>query len=151
MKSAEWYFDEDVVGVAKILAATKLPVTWPGDDGKRRSERLHQTPSPIERMGLPDEQWIPRIARAGLPIVTRDSKILTRTNEINAVVSSNAQMFVITTRGSVSLWDQVRIVAAQWTRMSELRSVAGPFIVGLTLTSVRQLYTAPTDSDAGQS
>jgi hypothetical protein len=88
VRSPEWYFDEDVIGVAKVLAAAKLPVTWPGDDGKRLSERLGQPPSPVATNGQPDDKWIPIVARAGMPIITRDRRILARTSEVNAVVAS---------------------------------------------------------------
>lgn len=140
MRSAEWYFDEDVIGVAKVLAAAKLAVTWPGDDGKRASPRLSQEPSPIATSGRPDEEWIPAVAQAGLPIVTRDRRILTRTNEVNAVIASRARMFAITSPEPQSLWDQVRVVAAQWTHMRGRRLDEGPFIDGITLSGIRRLY-----------
>jgi len=50
-------------------------------------------------------------------IVTRDSKIMDRVGEINAVIASRARMFVITSHNQLDLWDEVRIVAAQWSTM----------------------------------
>lgn|GEM_PF-3302311 len=117
MRQPEWYCDADVRGLGKTLAGMRLPVTWPGDDGERASERLRQPPSPIEDAATADELWIPAVTKAGLVIVTRDSKIMDRVGEINAVIASRARMFVITSHNQLDLWDEVRIVAAQWSTM----------------------------------
>lgn len=140
MRKPEWYFDEDVIGVAKVLTSAKLAVTWPGDSGERPSARLCQVPSPVLDAGRPDEEWIPRVARAGLPIVTRDRHILTRTVEVDAVIAAGARMFTITSAGAQSLWEQVQVIAAQWGHMQRRREQAGPYIDGITLTAARQLY-----------
>lgn len=142
MRSPEWYFDEDVIGVAKVLAAAKVAVTWPGDDGKRTSQRLSQPPGPVPASGLPDEEWIPVVAQAGLPIVTRDRRILERTNEVNAVVAARGRMFAITSPGAQNLWDQVRVIAGQWSQMLARRVDDGPYIYAITLSSIRRLYPA---------
>jgi len=117
VRQPEWYCDADVRGLGKTLAGMRLPVTWPGDDGERASERLRQPPSPIEDAATADELWIPAVTKAGLVIVTRDSKIMDRVGEINAVIASRARMFVITSHNQLDLWDEVRIVAAQWSTM----------------------------------
>lgn len=140
MRSPQWYFDEDVIGVAKVLATAKLPVTWPGDDGKRSSQRLSQTPSLVSSTGRPDEEWIPLVAGAGMPIVTRDRRILDRRDEVNAVIAARARLFAITSSGPQSLWDQVRILAAQWPHMQARRVDDGPLLYGLTLSGIRRLY-----------
>jgi len=110
VRAAEWYCDANVIGLAQFLARVKLPVTWPGDGGERRSARLSQPPCPISDPAMPDEIWIPEVTKAGLTIRTRDSKIL-----------------------------QLRVVAAQWPRMLERRQEPGPFIDSITLTATRRL------------
>ena len=146
MRQPEWYCDADVRGLGKTLAGMRLPVTWPGDDGERASERLRQPPSPIEDAATADELWIPAVTKAGLVIVTRDSKIMDRVGEINAVIASRARMFVITSHNQLDLWDEVRIVAAQWSTMIKRREGSGPFIDSITLSGTRRLVLA-TDAN----
>ncbi len=88
---------------------------------------------------MPDEVWIPEVTKAGLVILTRDSKILQRVAEVNAVVAARARMFVITGAAHMDLWQQLRVVAAQWPRMLERRQQPGPFIDSITLTATRRL------------
>jgi len=139
VRAAEWYCDADVIGLGQVLARVKLPVTWPGDGGQRGSARLDQAPCPISDPAMPDEIWIPEVTKAGLTILTRDSKILQRIAEVNAVVAARARMFVITGPAHMDLWQQLRVVAAQWPRMLERRQQPGPFIDSITLTATRRL------------
>ena len=44
------------------------------------------------------------VARAGLAIITRDRRIETRTSEINAVTSSRARLFAITSHEQLNNW-----------------------------------------------
>lgn len=139
MRRAEWFLDEDVLGLAALLARAKLPVTWPGDDGRRDDARLIQAPSPIARRGMPDEEWIPVVAKAGLAIVTRDRQIIHRTVRVNAVLASRARLFAITSSTPLDLWAEVRIVAAQWDELERRRGEPGPFVDSVTVSGVRRL------------
>jgi len=147
VRQPEWYCDADVKGLGKTLAGMRLPVTWPGDDGERASERLRQPPSPIQDPATADELWIPEVTRAGLVIITRDSKIMDRVAEIDAVIASRARMFVITSHSQLDLWDEVRIVAAQWSTMIRRRERPGPFVDSITLSGTRRLVPATDDGD----
>ena len=75
-----------------------------------------------------------------MPIVTRDRKILTRTGEVNAVIASRARMLAITYAEPQSLWDQVRVIAAQWAHMLSRGLEEGPVIYGITMSGTRRLY-----------
>lgn len=88
---------------------------------------------------LPQSCRCLRLPKAGLTILTRDSKILQRVAEVNAVVAAQARMFVITGPAHMDLWQQLRVVAAQWPRMLERRQAPGPFIDSITLTATRRL------------
>lgn len=139
MRHAEWYLDEDVLGLAAMLARAKLPVTWPGDDGRRDDARLIQPPSPVTARGVPDEEWIPIVAGAGLSILTRDRRIIDRTVRVNAVMSSRAQLFAITSSARLDVWTELRIVAAQWDELQRRRAEPGPFVDAVTMSGVRRL------------
>jgi hypothetical protein len=138
-KAARWYFDADLLGLAKLLGAVRRDVTWPGDTGERATERLRQAPSPVQRTDVPDEQWIPAVATNELVIVTRDRHIQTRQIEIDAVLASNARMFAISSRDQLGIWDQLEIVMVQWRNMEAQAQRAGPYIYAMTRTSLRRV------------
>ncbi len=80
-------------------------------------------------------------------IITRDSKIMDRVAELNSVIASRARMFVITSSSQLDLWDEVRIVAAQWSTMNRLREDPGPFVDSITLSGTRRLVPAADDGE----
>lgn len=138
-RRAEWYCDEDTIGLGRQLAQARLPVTWPGDAGERASARLSLPPSPVTLKGLPEEDWIPLVARAGLAILTKDARILTRRAELDAVLASRARMFVIDGSRPLDLWGQVRVVAAQWDTIVELSQAPGPYVYSISRSRTRRL------------
>jgi hypothetical protein len=138
-KPARWYFDADLLGLAKLLGTVRRDVTWPGDSGTRATEKLRQAPSPVQRTDVPDEQWIPAVTTSGLVIVTRDRHIQTRQIEIDAVLASNARMFAISSRDQLGIWDQLEIVMCQWRAMDAQAQHAGPFIYAMTRTTLRRV------------
>lgn len=139
MRRAEWYLDEDVLGLGSLLARARLPVTWPGDDGDREHPRLVQAASPVAKRGLADEVWIPVVAASGLAILTRDRRIMERTVRVNAVLASRARVFTITSPRQLDLWGEARVVAMQWEEIEMRRREPGPFIDAVTASGVRRL------------
>lgn len=139
MRRAEWYLDEDVLGLASLLARARLPVTWPGDNGDRDNPRLAQAASPVQERGVADEVWIPIVSGFGLAILTRDRRIMDRTVRVSAVVASRARLFTITSPRQLDLWGEARVVASQWDEIERRRSEPGPFIDAVTVSGVRRL------------
>ncbi len=88
---------------------------------------------------VPDEQWIPVVARKGLAILTRDKRIIDRTVRVNAVIASRARLFAITSPAQLDLWAELRIVAAQWDEIERRRDEPGPFVDAVTASGVRRL------------
>lgn len=131
-RSAQWYCDENAMGLGRQLAQVRLPVTWPGDDGQRSPAKLSLPASPVAQRGLPDEEWIPQVARAGLAIITKDARILSRKVEMDAVFASQARLFVIDGSKPLDLWGEVRVVAAQWDAIVELSGARGPYIYSIS-------------------
>lgn len=144
--AADWFVDANTTGLGHVLAAAHLSFTWIGDDGvsRRRKQRYHLAPCPVTRQDENDDVWIPKIASAGATILTRDEHIATRLAEHEAVRASSARMFAITSAGDLDLWGLVRVVAAQWDHLEQVRlERPGPFIVGFTRTTMHDVRTWP--------
>ena len=140
MKQAEWYVDADTIGLGRVLAAAKLRVNWPGDDGIRQNPRDAVNPSPVMHTHMADDAWIPAVSRAGMAIITRDKMILRRTSEINAVAAANARMFALAVPENLNIWGLARLTAANWPEMERLAKEPGPFICNVSWTRVRQVW-----------
>jgi hypothetical protein len=136
---ARWYVDADTLGLAKVLVEVRRDVTFPGDDGRRTRTRWSLPPSPVQDTATPDDVWIPAVARAGLAIITRDRRIETRTSEINAVVSSRARMFAITSDEQLDNWGLLEVVVTQWRHLESAAEEPGPFIYAVTRSGLRRL------------
>jgi PIN like domain len=135
---ARWYVDADTLGLAHVLIRARPDVTFCGDDGKRHQPRWNLPPSPVQDTATKDAVWIPAVTAAGLIILTRDRRIALRTAEIDAVVTSRARMFAITSTENLDVWGQLEVVVGQWRTMEDLAGEAGPFIYGLTRTGAPQ-------------
>lgn len=131
-RSAQWYCDENAIGLGRQLAQARLPVTWPGDSGQRLPAKLSLPESPVSERGLPDEEWIPQVARAGLAIITKDARILSRRVELDAVLASRARLFVIDGTKPLDLWGELRVVAAQWDAIVQVSRDPGPYIYSIS-------------------
>ena len=84
MRRARWYVDADTLGLGRILAVARADVTYCGDDG-RRPKGLDLPASPIQKTDTDDDVWIPIVTQAGMCIITRDKKLLTRSAELDAM------------------------------------------------------------------
>lgn len=136
-RSAEvrFYLDADVLGLAKVIAALRNDVTFPGDPGATIHKRV-RPPCPIRDPATPDRIWIPQVAERNWLIVTRDSRIQDHRAEVAAVKEYGAKMVALTGRGARNTWQQLEVVMSQWRRIEELHGQAGPFIRRVTRTSM---------------
>ena len=50
--------DADTLGLAKVLAALRIDVTYPGDPGATITRRK-RPPCPVTSTSVPDDEWIP--------------------------------------------------------------------------------------------
>ncbi|MDP8928378.1 MAG: hypothetical protein M3O70_07325, partial [Actinomycetota bacterium] len=121
MRPAEvrFYFDADVLGLAKVLASLRSDVTYPGDRGAVVRKRV-RPPCPIETTDVDDEFWIPIVAEKGWAIITRDRSIQRKPAEIQAVRDTGAKMFALTSPEQLSVWDQLEIVMSRWRDIERL-------------------------------
>lgn len=82
--TVRFYFDADVLGVAKVVAALRYDVTYPGDPGATIHKRTRPS-CPVTTPAVKDEVWIPEVAQRGWLIITRDRHIQDHPAEIAAV------------------------------------------------------------------
>jgi hypothetical protein len=131
-----FYFDADVLGVAKVIAALRPDVTYPGDPGTTVFRRA-RLPCIITDPGTLDPVWIPAVAAQGWVIITRDARIAQRPVELNAVRDSGARMVAMSGSEATSTWAQLEVVMTQWRKLEDLVTRPGPFIYTMTRTSLR--------------
>lgn len=136
---ARWYVDADTLGLAHVLVRARPDVTYPGDDGTRHVAKWALPPSPVQQADAPDTEWIPKVAAAGLAIISRDRAISRRRAEIDTVLAAGAQMFAITDSAPLRVWDQLEIVVQRWRDMERMRERPGPYIFALTRTRMTEI------------
>jgi hypothetical protein len=127
-----FYFDEDVLGLAKVVATLRPDVTYPGDPGGTVHRRL-RPPCPIP-LGSKDPEWIPFVASRGWVIVTRDAAIQRRPAEVAAVRENDARMVVIAGSEARGTWEQLEVLMVNWRRLERWAEEPGPFIYAITRT-----------------
>jgi hypothetical protein len=125
--TVRFYFDADVLGIAKVVAALRSDVTYPGDPGAMINKRA-RPPCPIQDRAAKDHVWIPEVARQGWLIITRDRHIQDHPAEIAAVRDHGAKMVALSAADAGSVWNQLEVVMANWRRLEDLASQPGPFI-----------------------
>lgn len=122
-----FYFDADVLGLAKVVAGLRADATFPGDPGAIVHKRT-RPPCPVARPATPDDAWIPVVAREGWLIITRDSRIQHRRAEINAVRDHGARMVALSSRDALGTWQQLEVFMSQWRAIEALHREPAPFI-----------------------
>ena len=133
-----FYFDADILGVAKVIASVRPDATYPGDPGGEVRKR-YRAPSPVTDPGAKDIDWIPRIAHEGWSIITRDRHIAVRPSERTAVIDHGAKLFTLVRKENLSLWQQLEILLRRWRDIEQHSGDPGPFIYAIHRTRVTQL------------
>jgi hypothetical protein len=133
-----YYFDADVLGLAKVLAPLRPDITYPGDPGATIHRRV-RPPCIVTDPAALDPDWVPAVTAQGWLIVTRDSRIAQHRAEVAAVRDNGARLVALSGREATSTWAQLEIVMSQWRRIEELLDQDGPFVYSLTRTSLRQV------------
>ena len=125
--TVRFYFDADILGLGKTLARLRADMTYPGDPGATIYKRA-RPPCPITTTAVPDEQWIPEVARRGWLIITRDSRIQEHRAELAAVRRSGARMIALAGQDAGGTWAQLEVFFTQWRRIEATLDEAGPFV-----------------------
>jgi len=138
-----FYVDADVLGLAKILVQMRPDVTYPGDPGGIVKGHRIRPPCPIIDPSTPDQVWIPETARRQWLIITRDRRIQDHPAEIEAVRVSGARMINFSGAEALDTFHQMEALMCQWQKVCSLLDEPGPFIYGLTRTTLRALPLRP--------
>ena len=132
-----FYVDADTLGLAHLLTAVRSDVTYPGDPGGTVDKR--KRPACDIDPATPDHEWIPVVAERGLVVITRDRRISQRTGEKAAVRDASGRHISITSREPLRKFEILEVVICQWRKIEELASLPGPYIYGITRTSIRKI------------
>lgn len=81
--TVRFYFDADVLGLAKVVASLRSDTTYPGDPGDLVHRRARPACPVTDR--YQGRLWIPEVTRREWLIVTRDGRIKEHRAEIEAV------------------------------------------------------------------
>ncbi len=140
MKPADvrFYFDADILGLAKFIAGLRADVTYPGDPGAV----IHGRARPACAISTPrtkDPVWIPIVSRQNLLVVTRDSNIKQHSAELAAVQANGCRMVALSSDDATTVWAQLEVVMTQWRKIEGLLEIPGPFIYTATRTTLTKV------------
>jgi hypothetical protein len=90
--TVRFYFDADVLGLAKTVVTLRSDVTYPGDPGGVVHSR-ERPACPITSPATPDSTWIAEVGGRGWLTITRDRHIRDHRREIEAVRDHDAITF----------------------------------------------------------
>ena len=122
-----FYFDADVLGLARLVCQERADCTYPGDPGGRIKKRL-RPPCIITTPATKDPVWIPAVAAQGWLIVTRDKEIQGKGAEIDAVRDHGAKMVNLASQDAKNTWAQLEVLMTRWREIETLVGQPGPFI-----------------------
>lgn len=136
--TVRFYFDADVLGLARLLCQQRSDFTFVGDPGARVKKR-DRPPCPVASSATKDSEWIPVIAKLGWVIITRDRRIQEHTAEIDAVRAYGAKMVNLASADAGTIWAQLEVFMLQWRRIEALADQPGPFIYSASRSNFRRL------------
>ena len=136
--TVRFYFDADILGLGKVIAALRPDATFPGDPGAivRRRQR---PPCVITNSDIDDVDWIPRVAADGMIAISRDSNIARRVAEVEAVVDSGLRLIVLSSADAKTVWTQLEVLMCQWRRIEQIVELPGPYIYRASRTRLKHL------------
>jgi hypothetical protein len=133
-----FYFDADVLGLAKLVCRERPDCTYPGDLGGRIKKRL-RPPCIIDSPNTLDTVWIPAVAAQGWLIITRDRAIQEHRAEVDAVRTHNAKVINLAGPEAVNTWAQLEVLMTRWRDIEPLADQPGPFIYSASRSRLRRL------------
>lgn len=136
-----FYFDEDVLGLAKTITRLRTDCTFPGDSGDVIHKR-ERPPCPISR-GTKDTVWVPTVTDLGWLIISRDYRIRQNPAERAAVRDAGARMVALSGEDAKTVWGQLELFMKHWRRLEGLLEQEGPYIWLASRSGMRQIDLSP--------
>lgn len=136
--AVRYYFDADILGLARAVADIRLDCTYPADVGLTKKNR-RRPPCPITSTDVDDVDWLPAVASEGWVVISRDHRIQVRAAELAAVRDNHVRMFVIASREALRVWDQLEVLMRRWRDIERIAETDGPYIYALTRSSCSKL------------
>jgi hypothetical protein len=134
--TVRFYFDADVLGLAKRVAELRSDATYPGDPGAV-VHRRRRPPCPVTSTTTLDTVWIPEVARRGWLIITRDSRIQHHRAELAAVREHGARLVALAGDEAVGVWNQLEVLMCRWRAIEALLVEPAPFVYRATRTTLK--------------
>lgn len=126
LRKIRWYFDESLLGAAKLLGATRADLVHPG----------HPL-APDLPLGIPDTEWIPLVAQAGWVAFVRDRRIRTRPAEARAFQAEGLRIVFFGGKKDLRPVDQAALFERHLARLEKVLVKEGPGPWACVLTSSR--------------
>ncbi len=136
--TVRYYFDADILGLAKVVAALRADTTYPSDPGGVVGQ-LVRPACPITLTETPDLEWIPVVAGNGWATITRDAKIHRRPAERQAIFDNAGKLFAIASPAPLRKWQQLEVLMARWRDIERIGQQRGPFIYALSYSNARRI------------
>ena len=130
----QFYFDADVLGLAKIMTLLRRDTTYPGDPGGLVKGGRLRPPCTVKDRAALDEVWIPETARQNWLVITRDRRIQENRAEIEAVRVNAARMIALAGWDAGDTFDQLEVLMCNWRLIERTLAEPGPFIYSATRT-----------------
>ena len=134
-----YYFDADILGLAKVVAPLRSDVTYPGARARAVRGRLRPD-CVITSADTADTDWIPRVAAEGMAAITRDSQIEQHPAERAAILNAGARVFALNPGQAVTVWAQLELLMRQWRGIERLAQEPGPYMYRVSRSRLRRLF-----------
>ena len=129
----QFYFDADVLGLARLLCHERSDSTFPGDPGAQ-FKQANRPACPVESAAVKDPVWIPIVAKLGWLVITRDAQIQGNLAEVEAVRDNGCKMLNLSSSDASTKWGQLELFMTRWREIELLPDADGPFIIQATRT-----------------
>ena len=137
-----YYFDANVLGLAKVVVALRPDCTYPGDPGGTVFGQ--ERPACDVAPDTSDEVWLPTIAAQGLVILTSDTNMGNRPSQFDLIQQHAARVvFLQVSRGRPQgTWEVLERLMRNWRRIAEVRETPGPWVYAAAYSGLAR-FTPP--------
>ncbi|MCW2759598.1 MAG: hypothetical protein JWO46_3344 [Nocardioidaceae bacterium] len=135
--TVRFYFDADILGLAKVITGLRPDVTYPGDPGGTVNKQF-RPPCSIPR-DTKDRIWLPLVTAHGWLVISRDLRIRDNPNERRVVRETGARMVALSGMDAPNKWGQLELLMSRWRKIEELLDEPGPFIYLASRSGLRRL------------